>query len=90
MTRERLPAGTVLQKAYGVLDKYKISRAFFVKTDQETCALTADDINEGELIGNDEGVRSAAGPDSNSVKVPEVCFYVYYHRLLGFLNFVLF
>ncbi|XP_075210896.1 apolipoprotein D-like isoform X2 [Lycorma delicatula] len=39
MTRERLAPGTVLQKAYGVLDKYKISRTFFVKTDQADCAI---------------------------------------------------
>ncbi|XP_043257764.1 apolipoprotein D-like [Colletes gigas] len=38
MTRERLAPGTVVQKAYAVLDKYKISRTFFVKTDQDDCA----------------------------------------------------
>ncbi|XP_015600997.1 apolipoprotein D [Cephus cinctus] len=38
MTRERSAPGTVLQKAYGVLDKYKISKTFFVKTDQADCA----------------------------------------------------
>lgn len=37
MTRERLPAGPVLQRAYGVLDKYQISRTFFIKTDQNNC-----------------------------------------------------
>lgn len=37
MTRERNPDGPVLQAAYGVLDKYKISRTFFVKTDQTDC-----------------------------------------------------
>lgn len=37
MTRERKPDGPVLQAAYGVLDRYKISRTFFVKTDQENC-----------------------------------------------------
>ncbi|EFN80482.1 Apolipoprotein D [Harpegnathos saltator] len=38
MTRQRIPPGEVLQKAYGVLDKYKISKTFFVKTDQADCA----------------------------------------------------
>ncbi|KAG8037738.1 hypothetical protein G9C98_005949 [Cotesia typhae] len=38
MTRARIPPGDVLQQAYGVLDKYKISKTFFVKTDQEDCA----------------------------------------------------
>ncbi|KAK6631218.1 hypothetical protein RUM43_014315 [Polyplax serrata] len=40
MTRQRLAPGTVLQTAYGVLDKYKISRTFFVKTDQSDCIFT--------------------------------------------------
>lgn len=31
--------GTVLQKAYGILDKYKLSRSFFVKTDQNSCEI---------------------------------------------------
>ncbi|NP_001153453.1 apolipoprotein D-like precursor [Nasonia vitripennis] len=38
MTRQRLAPGEVLQKAYGVLDKYKISKVFFVKTNQDDCA----------------------------------------------------
>lgn len=37
MTRERSPRGEVLQAAYGVLDKFKMNRSFFVKTDQEKC-----------------------------------------------------
>lgn len=37
MARERIPPGNILQGAYGVLDKYKLSRNFFVKTEQTTC-----------------------------------------------------
>lgn len=37
MARERVPPGNILQGAYGVLDKYKLSRNFFVKTEQTTC-----------------------------------------------------
>lgn len=37
MMRERRPPGPVLQRAYGVLDKYQISRTFFLKTDQNNC-----------------------------------------------------
>lgn len=37
LTRERVPDGPVLQAAYGVLDRYKISRTFFVNTDQNDC-----------------------------------------------------
>lgn len=31
-----------MQAAYGLLDKYKISRSFFVKTDQTNCETTAE------------------------------------------------
>lgn len=37
MARERIPRGEVLQAAYGVLDKYKMNRSFFVKTEQTNC-----------------------------------------------------
>ncbi|CRL00825.1 CLUMA_CG014076, isoform A [Clunio marinus] len=37
MARDRVPRGEVLQAAYGVLDKYKMNRSFFVKTDQANC-----------------------------------------------------
>lgn len=37
MTRERVPPGNILQGAYGVLDKFKLSRNFFVNTEQTTC-----------------------------------------------------
>lgn len=39
MTREKLAPGTVMQKAYGVLDKYKLSKNYFRKTDQNSCAI---------------------------------------------------
>lgn len=37
MARERVPPGPVLQRAYGILDKFLISRTFFIKTDQKDC-----------------------------------------------------
>lgn len=37
MARDRIPRGEVLQAAYGVLDKYKMNRSFFVKTEQTNC-----------------------------------------------------
>jgi hypothetical protein len=39
MSRQRVPRGEVLQAAYGVLDKYKMNRSFFVKSDQEDCEI---------------------------------------------------
>ncbi|CAK9811019.1 Apolipoprotein D [Anthophora plagiata] len=71
MTRDRLAPGTVLQKAYGVLDKYKISKTFFVKTDQEDCAyLDTQPVAPAEETtenNSEENVRDAVMPD-----VPEV------------------
>lgn len=37
MSRERIPRGEVLQAAYGVFDKYKMNRSYFVKTEQTSC-----------------------------------------------------
>ncbi|XP_011504442.1 PREDICTED: apolipoprotein D-like [Ceratosolen solmsi marchali] len=42
LTRERYPAIAVLEKAYQSIDKNKISRAFFVRTDQKNCAENAE------------------------------------------------
>ncbi|KOC60381.1 Apolipoprotein D [Habropoda laboriosa] len=71
MTRERLAPGTVLQKAYAVLDKYKISKTFFVKTDQEDCAyLDTNPVAPAEETAensSEENVRQAIAPD-----VPEI------------------
>lgn len=55
MTREREPSGPVLQRAYGVLDKYKISRTFFVETDQKSCETTAEpeEVDENTNPGYD-------------------------------------
>uniref|UniRef100_A0A8D8PMK5 Apolipoprotein D n=1 Tax=Cacopsylla melanoneura TaxID=428564 RepID=A0A8D8PMK5_9HEMI len=67
LTREKLPSGTSLQKAYGVLDKYKLSRYFFSKTDQNDChiAEAANDANNAvdgnETDGNDAVEQTADG-----------------------------
>lgn len=61
MTRERLPSGNTMQKAYGVLDKFKISRTFFVKTDQEGCAIAASDINAANGITPTSTVPESIG-----------------------------
>ncbi|KAL0126140.1 hypothetical protein PUN28_004930 [Cardiocondyla obscurior] len=58
MTRERIPSGKILQKAYGVLDKYKISKTFFVKTDQADCAY----------FDPEEGTENEKKPDTEKRK----------------------
>lgn len=68
MTRDRLPAPTVFQKAYGVLDKFRISRTFFVKTDQEGCAIAASDINAANGITSTSTVVQATGVDQKTGK----------------------
>ncbi|CAH0747828.1 unnamed protein product [Bemisia tabaci] len=73
LTRQKLPSGTTLQKAYGVLDKFKLSRSFFFKTDQESCNL-AETIKTDQAAkdGADNVVPEviAAASEVEPVKVP--------------------
>jgi hypothetical protein len=41
MARQRQPPGTLLQKAYGILDAYGLPRNYFVETPQENCEIVA-------------------------------------------------
>lgn len=68
MTRDRQPSPTVFQKAYGVLDRFRISRSFFVKTDQEGCAVAASDINAANGITSTSTVVEATGVDQKTGK----------------------
>lgn len=54
MTRDQNPSVTTLQKAYAVLDKFKIGRTFFVKTDQTDCTIA-------EPAGNDVDKEEEGG-----------------------------
>lgn len=63
MTREKLAPGTVLQKAYGVLDKYKLSRTFFVKTDQNSCDLAESTSSDS---AHSTASTASSGTSSNS------------------------
>lgn len=76
MTRERLAPGIVLQRAYGVLDKYKISRAFFVKTNQEDCTIQpvpieAVDPTPATDVETNETKKNGAVKNSGLVENPE-------------------
>lgn len=71
MTRERLPSGTTMQKAYGILDKFKISRTFFVKTDQEGCAIAASEINAANGITPTSTLPESLGVEQKSAEGPE-------------------
>ncbi|KAJ9592178.1 hypothetical protein L9F63_001294 [Diploptera punctata] len=37
LTRSRYPPLEIMEKAYSVVDKYGISRAYFIRTDQKNC-----------------------------------------------------
>ena len=41
MARERKPPGTLLQKAYGILDAYSLPRNYFVETSQDECEIAS-------------------------------------------------
>ncbi|KAK7605187.1 hypothetical protein V9T40_007045 [Parthenolecanium corni] len=67
LTREKLAPGTVLQKAYGVLDKYKLSRTFFVKTDQNSCEIAeAADSSHTEHTHSAAPASATPAPSSNT------------------------
>lgn len=70
MTRERLPPGPVLQRAYGVLDKFRISRTFFVKTEQEGCAIVASELNAANGIIPTSSQVQAIGVEQKKIAKP--------------------
>ncbi|ENN74359.1 hypothetical protein D910_01987 [Dendroctonus ponderosae] len=73
MTRERIPDATTLQKAYGVLDANKISRTFFVKTDQEGCAIAASDLNAAlGIASSSTNVEQADNRERLSVRAQPI------------------
>ncbi|XP_052748798.1 uncharacterized protein LOC113518406 [Galleria mellonella] len=59
LTRDRLASSTVMQRAYAVLDKYKISRAFFVKTSQADCTVLPDPA-ASPIAGKNAGLAKEA------------------------------
>ncbi|KRT85773.1 hypothetical protein AMK59_1423, partial [Oryctes borbonicus] len=71
LTRERLPAQPILQKAYGVLDKFRINRTFFVKTEQEGCPLAASDINAAQGITSVSTVVEQTGEEQRQQAPPK-------------------
>ncbi|XP_067010614.2 apolipoprotein D [Anabrus simplex] len=65
MTRERNPPGTILQEAYGVLDKYNIPRTSFFKTIQENC-----DEKTPVPTESSNSISSSSSPASNANNEP--------------------
>ncbi|XP_068626806.1 apolipoprotein D-like [Battus philenor] len=56
LTRERLAPQMVMQRAYAALERYKVSRTFFIKTNQEDCYILPDPAaySEYKSAGNIE------------------------------------
>ncbi|XP_032529061.2 apolipoprotein D-like [Danaus plexippus] len=50
LTRERIPPLMVLQSAYSALERFRISRTFFVKTDQADCNVLPDIAADPSLL----------------------------------------
>lgn len=79
LTRARIAPTNVMQAAYGVLDKYKISRAFFVKTNQADCNILPSPVESPEsksaVVVDDVVAKNAAVLPDVVVpeKVAEVC-----------------
>jgi hypothetical protein len=75
MARDRIPRGEVLQAAYGVLDKFKMNRSFFVRTDQTSCETlpppleaidpTSTESNEAKKVVENETVVVADSIDDS-------------------------
>ncbi|CAH0695000.1 unnamed protein product [Spodoptera exigua] len=53
LTRDRLPSLAVMQNAYAVLDRFKISRTFFLKTNQADCTILPEPAAVSELKNAD-------------------------------------
>ena len=67
MARERKPPGTLLQKAYGILDAYSLPRNYFVETSQDNCEIVsvAPDIVPANTIP-DTATRT---PPNSDIKI---------------------
>lgn len=71
MSRDRIPRGEILQAAYGVLDKYKMNRSFFVKTEQTNCETLAPPVEAVDQI-IDQVVEVKAESSENETDSDEI------------------
>jgi hypothetical protein len=65
MARERKPSGSLLQKAYGILDAYGLPRNYFVETSQDNCEIAS--VNPDIIPSNpipEIATRTASNSDS--------------------------
>ncbi|CAH2050037.1 unnamed protein product, partial [Iphiclides podalirius] len=67
LTRDRLASPTILQQAYAALERFKVSRAFFVKTNQEDCYILPEPAAYAEY--KDAGVADVSGKHASMVPI---------------------
>jgi hypothetical protein len=72
MARERKPPGTLLQKAYGILDSYGLPRNYFVETSQDNCEIVsvAPDVIPANPIP-DTATRTSSNSEPSDGKLKE-------------------
>jgi hypothetical protein len=68
--RQRKPPGTLLQKAYGVLDSYGLPRNYFVETAHDDCeiAAVAPDVIPSNPIPEDATRKSSISDIKDPIK----------------------
>lgn len=72
MSRDRIPRGEILQAAYGVLDKYKMNRSFFVQTEQTNCETLAPPVEAIDQADPVVEVKAEAESSENETDSDEV------------------
>lgn len=70
LSRERLPSMSVMQNAYAVLDKFKISRTFFQKTNQADCTILPAPAATNELVETKSIDEAPAAVPEKEVEQP--------------------
>ncbi|PNF22244.1 hypothetical protein B7P43_G02941 [Cryptotermes secundus] len=70
LARQRKPPGTVLQKAYGVLDAYSLPRNYFVETSHNDCeiAAVAPDVIPSNPVPDDATRKPSISDNKDPVK----------------------
>lgn len=71
LTRDRLAPISVMQAAYGVLDRNKISRTFFVKTNQADCNILPDPATKTPVEGKNVPVVDVVVEEKSVGVVPD-------------------
>ncbi|XP_023950161.2 apolipoprotein D [Bicyclus anynana] len=65
LTRDRLAPPLVMQYAYSVLDRYRISRTFFVKTSQADCNLLPSPAADPLSVKTEDIIDAKSAPIAN-------------------------